>query len=153
MRKGKTERDGLGPKGRQPKRVMPGTRSPGVNSHPRIPFSPPCHREGVARGDPLTLRKRTAFPSRFSRDTMDCRVGHCCSFLAMTIGKLHFFHFLHGRNHHPCHREGRKPVALHWPSPTEPLRLFLAMTKKKGRMDPFRKRIASLSNKKRKQVL
>jgi hypothetical protein len=33
------ERDGPGPKGRQPKRAMAGTRSPGVISHPRLPFS------------------------------------------------------------------------------------------------------------------
>ena len=71
MRKVKAERDWLGPMGRQPKRAMPGTRSPGVNSHPRVPFSylviarasftHSCHREGKARvvTEPLTLLPHT----------------------------------------------------------------------------------------------
>ena len=42
------------------------------------------------------------------RETMDCRVGHLCSLLAMTKWELHNFS-LHGKNTNTCHREGESP--------------------------------------------
>ena len=41
-----------------------------------------------ARGDPLALSTRTAPSVRIPRDTMDCRVGHLRSLLAMTMSVL-----------------------------------------------------------------
>jgi hypothetical protein len=58
-----------------------------------------CHREGEARGDPLAHGNRRDKPVRVTRDTMDCRVSHLGSFLAMT--NTMYFCLTH-----PCHCEG-----------------------------------------------
>ncbi|MFL2927883.1 MAG: hypothetical protein ACJZ72_04770 [Opitutales bacterium] len=54
---------------------MPGTRSPGVSPHLRVPFHTPCHREGGARGDPLGAGKQTALSER-----VDCMQWIAASF-------------------------------------------------------------------------
>ena len=52
----------------------------------RAPPFPILSSRGLkARGDPLALSKRTDKHARISRDTMDCRVGHLHSLLAMTM--------------------------------------------------------------------
>ena len=82
----KAERGGPGPKGRKPKRAMPGTRSPGVISRSGLPFHTPCHREGIPHPI-LSSRGRSPWRSTVSREAnrtlrtrplhaVDCRVLH-----------------------------------------------------------------------------
>jgi hypothetical protein len=81
----------------------------------------------IARAKPLAIHwssvnEETNPPASY-RDTMDCRVGHLRSLLAMTMS-VYGCRFAHCLFTPPCHREPLAGVAIHWFSVTEPQFLY-----------------------------
>ncbi len=109
---------------------MPGTRSPGVSWYPSVPFYSPFHREVVLHTlchregwKPVAIHcdpgSEPTTPFGHPQDKMHCRVV----LLAMTkVGVLSLNCTRHSLP--PCHREGWKPVAIHWDPGSEPTTPF-----------------------------